>query len=273
VQGGQIFRVNLRVEDMLSNSTNIREQFGIDTTPPDVELKLGTPIFSPDGDGENDIASISLIQKDRKKIGSWKLEIFPVRDGRRESLFRTFSGETLPTQPINWDGLDDSGKELVESAMDYELVLTVKDVLGNTTETRALQSVDILVIKTPYGYQIKISTIGFARDSAVLEGAQNGKILNKVAKILSKYKNYKVEIQGHASKDSAQSGEEYNLKLSENRAKSVVNYLVKQGLAEDQFRAVGRGFGVPLVPNDTEENKAKNRRVEFWLYKDGWPNP
>ncbi|GEM_PF-633405 len=273
VKGGQIYKVNFLIEDILSNKTNLRDQCAIDSTPPDVDLKLGIPSFSPDNDGEADLAIIGIVQRDKKAISGWKIEIFPIRDASRGSLFRTFNGTVLPSKPLEWDGRDDSGKELVESAMDYEVVLTATDVLGNTTEIRDIQSVDILVIKTPYGYQIKISTIGFARDSAVLEGAQNGKILNKVAKILSKYRSYKVEIQGHASKDSAQSGDEYNLALSENRAKSVLVYLTKQGLSEDQFKAVGRGFNVPVASNDTEEDRAKNRRVEFWLYKDGWPNP
>ena len=58
-------------------------------------------------------------------------------------------------------------------------------------------------------------------------------------------------------------GANYNIKLSQKRAESVKNYLVKQGIAIDRLESEGFGMNEPLVPNDSEENRAKNRRVEF----------
>ncbi len=271
VKGGDIYKVKLRVEDVLANATNLRDQFAIDSTPPDVDIKLDPVIFSPDDDGVNDIENITLYQRDKKKVGPWKLEIFPIRDDKDASLFKSFSGTNMPAHPLVWNGFDNSGTELVESAMDYDVVLTASDVLGNVTTVKNILSVDILIIKMPYGLKIKISNIGFEYDSFELKGDRTLKILTKVAKIVSKYKTYKVEVQGHTSKDSAASGADYNQKLSEKRAKSVMDYLVKQGLFPDQLRAAGKGFTMPAFENDTEEHKAKNRRSEFLLYKDGWP--
>ena len=82
---------------------------------------------------------------------------------------------------------------------------------------------------------------------------------------LNENKNIKVEILGYTDNDA---NEEYNLKLSENRAKAVVEYLISKGI--DKSRLTYKGYGAinPVAPNDTETNKAKNRRVEFKIIKE-----
>jgi len=58
-----------------------------------------------------------------------------------------------------------------------------------------------------------------------------------------------------------------NLKLSEDRAKSVKSFLISQGVNPNSIKAVGFGFSQPKVSNDSEEGKALNRRVEILLIK------
>jgi OOP family OmpA-OmpF porin len=71
----------------------------------------------------------------------------------------------------------------------------------------------------------------------------------------------KLSIEGHAS---AEGDAKRNKKLSDDRAKAVVDHLVKKE-GVDAARMVGKGWGIekPIAPNDTEENREKNRRVEF----------
>lgn len=70
----------------------------------------------------------------------------------------------------------------------------------------------------------------------------------------------KIEISGHTdNKGSA----EYNKKLSENRAKSVQEYLVKKGISPDRMSFAGYGFDRPIAPNDNEGGRQLNRRTEF----------
>jgi OOP family OmpA-OmpF porin len=71
----------------------------------------------------------------------------------------------------------------------------------------------------------------------------------------------KISIEGHASADG---DAKFNKKLSEDRAKSVMDYIVKKE-AVDAARLTARGWGSekPIAPNDTEEGREKNRRVEF----------
>lgn len=64
--------------------------------------------------------------------------------------------------------------------------------------------------------------------------------------------------------------EEYNLDLSERRAKSVMTYLVKKGVPPPSVRFKGMGYSLPLADNSSEEGRAKNRRVEFRVTYRDW---
>ncbi len=59
--------------------------------------------------------------------------------------------------------------------------------------------------------------------------------------------------------------EAYNQKLSVARAESVKTYMVSPGLPADKIRVEGKGKSNPIASNDTEEGRAKNRRVEVTL--------
>ena len=83
--------------------------------------------------------------------------------------------------------------------------------------------------------------------------------LNRIAKIL-KEKNIKVEISGHTDNVGSES---MNQKLSEERANSVKNFLISQGVNPTLIQVIGFGFSKPKTTNETEEGKAENRRVEI----------
>jgi OmpA-OmpF porin, OOP family len=71
-----------------------------------------------------------------------------------------------------------------------------------------------------------------------------------------------VRVEGNTD---SRGGREYNLDLSERRAKSVVEYLVKHGIKRSRLRTIGYGFDHPVATNETALGRAKNRRVEFRL--------
>ncbi|MBS7332884.1 MAG: OmpA family protein [Weeksellaceae bacterium] len=85
-------------------------------------------------------------------------------------------------------------------------------------------------------------------------------LIAQIAEALKKDHSLKISIEGHT--DNSGDGN-YNKKLSSERANEVLKNLVQSGI--DKNRLSARGFGAenPLVANDTEENKAKNRRVEL----------
>ncbi|MBW8852556.1 MAG: OmpA family protein [Xanthomonadales bacterium] len=84
--------------------------------------------------------------------------------------------------------------------------------------------------------------------------------LDQVAGTMADYNQTVVEISGHT--DSVGS-DDYNQKLSEQRAASVSNYLVGKGLMRQRFEVVGMGERYPIASNDTDAGRAQNRRVEI----------
>jgi outer membrane protein OmpA-like peptidoglycan-associated protein len=88
--------------------------------------------------------------------------------------------------------------------------------------------------------------------------------LDKLADTLNKAKNWTLEIQGHTDDKG---GDDFNMKLSQGRADSVKNYLITKGVLLDSITAKGFGESKPLVPNDSDANREKNRRVEFKITK------
>jgi len=87
-------------------------------------------------------------------------------------------------------------------------------------------------------------------------------ILNQVAQVMRDYPNIAIRIEGHT--DSAGS-DEYNLKLSQQRAAAVLDYLVSQGLDAKRMGSVGLGETQPIDTNRTTDGRANNRRVEFHI--------
>lgn len=86
--------------------------------------------------------------------------------------------------------------------------------------------------------------------------------LNEVISILEKDKNLQLDIQGHTD-NSGRSA--YNKQLSQYRADAVKAYLIQKGIEASRLTATGYGDEKPIVENNTEENRAKNRRVELHL--------
>lgn len=84
--------------------------------------------------------------------------------------------------------------------------------------------------------------------------------LDSLVRIMEHIPEITVEIQGHTDSDGSDAA---NLSLSQRRAQSVVNYLVKHGIDKKQFKAKGYGEKEPIATNKTKEGKQKNRRVMF----------
>ena len=84
--------------------------------------------------------------------------------------------------------------------------------------------------------------------------------LNNVAATLAQYNQTIVEVAGHT--DSIGS-DAVNQRLSEQRAASVGNYLIGQGLVRERFEIVGMGKNYPIASNETDSGRALNRRVEI----------
>lgn len=84
--------------------------------------------------------------------------------------------------------------------------------------------------------------------------------LDQIAQSLQQYPNSLVDVYGHT--DSTGS-DQYNQTLSENRARTVANYLTLQGVSDARIRSRGFGETMPIGDNATDEGRRRNRRVEI----------
>jgi outer membrane protein OmpA-like peptidoglycan-associated protein len=91
------------------------------------------------------------------------------------------------------------------------------------------------------------------------------KLLNEVAEALKQNAGMEVMVEGHT--DSV-GGDTFNLTLSQNRAESVREYLVGQGVDPGRLKARGYGKTMPLDTNSTAAGRERNRRVEFTITRD-----
>lgn len=88
--------------------------------------------------------------------------------------------------------------------------------------------------------------------------------LNKLKEFLTNNPSLKVELGGHTDSDG---DDKHNMKLSDSRAKAVKDWLIKNGIEASRLSHKGYGETQPIAPNDTPENKAKNRRTVVKILK------
>ena len=112
---------------------------------------------------------------------------------------------------------------------------------------------------TERGLVVNMSDVLFDSGKFTLRSEAREK-LARIAGIVLNYPKLKLEAEGHTDNVGSQ---ELNQKLSEQRSDSVRQYMLTQGIPESSITSVGRGFSVPVAPNETAAGRQKNRRVEL----------
>lgn len=130
-----------------------------------------------------------------------------------------------------------------------------REEIASTKEVK-LDSIDFRV-----GNTIRLENIFFEFDKARL--LPESKVeLKKLHDTMHDYPHLKIEIAGHTDNVGSDS---YNINLSEERAKAVADYLLKEKIAKDRISYKGYGSAKPVASNDSETGRAMNRRVEFTI--------
>ena len=120
---------------------------------------------------------------------------------------------------------------------------------------------DFEVTKTKRGTMLRLKNLQFEPDRAVLLKGEESK-LDEIAKILKESEGEFFFVEGHTA-DVGKPEDEKN--LSQERAKTVIEKLVKMGIPAEKFIYQGAGGTKPIAPNGTEEGRAQNRRVEITI--------
>ena len=181
------------------------------------------------------------------------------------------SADKCPDKPEDFDGFEDTDG-CPDPDNDGDTVADVDDFCPNTPgppggDRPGCPKKNMLVVVT--AKEIRITQqIQFEFNKSVIKGDISFKILNEIVQVLKDNPKIQIEVQGHT--DNVGSAD-YNARLSQSRADSVRAYLVSHGIEPN--RLVSRGYGMtkPLVQNNTEANRALNRRVQFIRTESGTP--
>lgn len=120
---------------------------------------------------------------------------------------------------------------------------------------------DVLLKKVEVGSKIILKNIFFDFDKATLRPESTAE-LERLVGLLNEIGSLRIEISGHTDSRGAAA---YNQKLSEDRSKTVVDYLIKKGINTSRLEYKGYGMTSPVATNDTDDGRQQNRRTEFTI--------
>jgi outer membrane protein OmpA-like peptidoglycan-associated protein/tetratricopeptide (TPR) repeat protein len=118
---------------------------------------------------------------------------------------------------------------------------------------------DVKLQSVKKGSEITLNNLFFDSGSTGLKETSVNE-LNRLLRLMQTYPQLKVEIAGHCDNVG---GAAFNQDLSEKRARAVKDFLVKHAIQSERLTSNGYGYTKPLADNDTEEGRAKNRRIEL----------
>ncbi len=253
---------------------------------PKLSVKTSPQYFSPDNDGKDESVTITLSAQSESQIQKWA---FTVLNPNTNKPFWSTSGKSKVEPKIVWDGRSSSGV-LVQSATDYPYEFSVTDSDGVTNVASGMLHVDVLLMREGGKLKMQIPSIIFRSDHAdfkseeeVLAGPaeeqeskgldkrtieNNIRVLKRIAEILKKFQDYSVTIEGNANNLSGSIAEEREVQvLSEQRARFVRDWLIRNGIEAKRLTAVGNGSKNPVALGDDLDSRRRNRRVDFILNK------
>jgi len=208
-----------------------------------VELKLDTSLYMvgmiTDSKSGNPItAKIEVIDMEQSKIVS------------------TGISDSLGNYKVKLNQHKDHGVEITaKDYLFYVKLVSLKDKQIVESKVQANFQLD----KVEVGAKVILNNIFFETNKATLKSESYAE-LERVLRLLTDNATIRLEISGHTDNVG---GYQANLKLSESRAKSVVEYLIGRGIEKSRLEYKGYSFNQPVADNSTPDGRAQNRRVEF----------
>ena len=225
-------------------------------------------MFTPNGDDEDDIVifDVSSDADEHEGVNTWELRVYDPG----QKIFYIDKGKGKLPQEYSWKGLGQNGS-IVDGGAIYQYVWYVKANDGADGFIPGIIQTGVMVQEDDGVLHFSLSSIQFGPNSAGYEGLtdeeiqRNKDLFDTVAKILKKYANYNITIEGHANNVSGTEREHLKelLPLSSARAQTVKKELIARGIEAERLNAVGRGSEKMITTKKDET--WKNRRVEFIL--------
>ncbi len=143
------------------------------------------------------------------------------------------------------------------SANGYMLFLDVVDLMSEPSNEMAIRNFELKSVEV--GAKVVLENIFFEFGKSTLK-PESYPALDQVKKLLESNPSLRIEISGHTDNVGSL---RTNMKISTERAEAVADYLIEQGIDKTRIEYKGYAFNQPIAPNNTEDGRAKNRRVEF----------
>ena len=134
-------------------------------------------------------------------------------------------------------------------------------IKANDAKYEGTSKVNFGIEEIQAGKSYKIKNLFFTNNSNILNEDAQFELLNLV-NFLNSSAEIRIEIAGHTDNVG---NDQANLELSQNRAKSVYNFLIEKGIDVSRLRYKGYGESKPKADNNTEEGRANNRRTEITI--------
>jgi OmpA-OmpF porin, OOP family len=225
--------------------------------------------------GESDIVRIKLLEKEKPDP-----VILVTGNVYNKKTLKPLSAnliyETLPDGNVAGNGISSPEDGAFKMVLPYDKNYSIRasaDKFFAISENLNLDSLvkegykeihkDLYLVPIEVGQVFRLNNVFFDFDKWDLR-PESYIELNRVVQLLNE--NPAIEIEMTAHTDSYGS-DDYNYKLSDNRARSVMEYILSKGIAKFRITSQGYGETKPVALNDTPENRQLNRRVEFIIIK------
>lgn len=230
---------------------------------------------SEEGYGESDIVRVKLLEREKPDpVVLVSGNVFNKKTG--EPLSADLLYETLPdgTQVGNGisNPIDGSFKIVLPYNKNYGIRATAKHFFS-ISEYLKLDSLikegyteihkDLYLVPVEIGQTVRLNNVFFDFDKWSLR-PESFVELDRVVKLLKENPAIEIELSAHTD---SRGSDDYNYKLSDNRARSVMEYILSKGIDASRLRSQGYGETKHLTTDESEEGHQLNRRVEFTILK------
>lgn len=211
--------------------------------------------------------SINLAKNDTLNIRLEPIRVLYARVINAETKENVSAEVVLSSLPDNkqiFNKISDKVIGVVSTVLkpgNYQLKVTSEGFINYQEAVSFSKSDTVLIALQAIKKNVKVvlENLFFELNSAIIQPASET-TLNELYQFMQSNPNVRIQIVGHTDNQGSAS---YNQRLSQNRAKAVNDALVQRGITPSRIAWVGKGSSEPVTTNDTDEGKAKNRRVEF----------
>lgn len=264
------YRAEIRVVYEKGSVAEARsDSFLLDTTPPEVDVAVTSSPFAETDEGVEGEVFVTVEARDNDGIAQWSMELL----NEKGEVLRVYDGEGDPSGDITWNRKEDVRVPKLDVSR-FTIKIRVTDEGGNVSVYSEPIPLDMLLVKKDGRYYLSVPNIIFGAYQHELSSAgpemleRNEASLDQVAGIYERYPSYKLLLEGHALNIYRDTGreareEEILQPLTERRAGTVKDALVKRGMGERQIATEAYGGRFPNADVSDQNLWWKVRRVEF----------